>query len=120
MNAIHQHVSLIPVLHLAPAFTTLKFIQMFVEQVETSKQQLAVLGQLIAQFLQTLDKEYRDGQLMQDETLAGLDDLTRFVNSAGNRIQYVHTSFMQVAGRYFSVRAEGSVDFIVEATARQK
>lgn len=120
MNAIHQHVSLIPVLHLAPAFTTLKFIQMFVEQVETSKQQLAVLVQLIAQLLQTLDKEYRDGQLMQDETLAGLDDLTRFVNSAGNRIQYVHTSFMQVAGRYFSVRAEGSVDFIVEATARQK
>ena len=120
MDAIPQRVSLIPVLHLAPAFTILKFIQTFIEQVETSKQQVAVLVQLIAQLLQTLDKEYHDGQLLQDETSVPLANLSRFVNLEGNRHQHIHTSSVQVTGRHFSVRAKGSVNVVAEATAHQK
>ena len=111
---------LTPILHLAPAFAALKFIQTFVEQVETSKRQVAVLAQLIAQLLQTLDKEYCEGQLLQDATSVPLDNLSMFVNSVGNRLPYIHTSHMQVAGRYFSVRAKGSVNVVAKATAHQK
>ena len=79
MDIVHQCLSLVPVPHLAPAFTSLKFIYSFVPQVQTIQQQVDVLVQFVAQLLYTLDKEYRTERLLQNETSVSLANLSRFV-----------------------------------------
>ena len=79
MDIIHCCLSLAPVPYLAAAFGALSFIWTSVERAQASKKQLEALSQSIAQLLETLDGEYRSGQLLEAKTAAPLTDLCGFV-----------------------------------------
>jgi hypothetical protein len=79
MDIIHQCLSLVPVPYLAPAFAVFSFIWSSVEEAQASRRQLEALSQSIAQLLQTLEKEYRGGRLLEVRTSTPLENLCRFV-----------------------------------------
>jgi hypothetical protein len=78
-DVIHSCLSLTRVPYLDPAFAALSFIWTSVKQAQASKRQLEALSQSIAQLLETLDGEYRSGQLLEAKTAAPLTDLCGFV-----------------------------------------
>jgi hypothetical protein len=78
-DTVKQHLSSIPVPHIKPAFSMLKIIWSFIQQVQASKWQLEVLALSIVQILQMLDKGYSENQLLEATTLTPLQDLFRFV-----------------------------------------
>jgi hypothetical protein len=82
MDIIHECLSLAPVPYLGHAFSVLRFIWSSIQQVRASKQQLEALALSIAQLLQTLDREYRAGRLLQVGTSKPITDLSRFVRFA--------------------------------------
>ena len=79
MDAIHLCLSLAPLPYLSSAFSTLRYIWLSIEQIQTSKQQLEALAQSIAQLLQALDAEYTAERLLQDKTAVPLAELCKFV-----------------------------------------
>jgi hypothetical protein len=109
--------SLCPTL-LDPAFSALKFIWSDAEQAQVNKQQLEVLAQSIAQLLQTLDREYHAGQLLQVKTVVPLANSCRF---AGFIMIYIsmRTSVIQAVRRYLGIRSEGDIKHIFEAPIYQ-
>jgi hypothetical protein len=99
MDIIQQCLSLAPVPYLAPAFSALRFICYSVEQAQASKWQLKALAQTIAQLLQTLDREYRAGRLLQVRTSGPLADLIRFEQYIiSRRCIFIFISTVQAAG----------------------
>jgi hypothetical protein len=60
-SCTYAYLSLLP--YLAPAFSALRFICSSIAQAKASKLQLEALAQSIAQFLKTLDGEYRARRL---------------------------------------------------------
>jgi hypothetical protein len=81
LEIIHNCLALAPLPYLATVFSAFMFIWTSVEQAQASKQQLEVLVQTIAQLLQTLDRQYRAGRLLQARTSTPLSDLGRSVNT---------------------------------------
>jgi hypothetical protein len=79
MDVVHLCLSLTPVPYLSPAFSAFRFICSSIAQAKASKLQLEALAQSIAQFLKTLDGEYRAGRLAQGGTSTSLVGLHRFV-----------------------------------------
>ena len=87
MDIIRKCLSNDPVPCLAPAFAAFKFIYSSIKQVKASQAQLEALAQSFAQLLQTLDEEYRAGQLLYANTLVALADLSRSVPNRTPRSQ---------------------------------
>ena len=79
MDIVHQCLSLVPVPYLAPAFSALRIIWSSIQHVRISEWQLQALTQSIAQLLETLEKEYSLGRLLERNTLVPLADLCRSV-----------------------------------------
>jgi hypothetical protein len=104
MDTIQQCLSLPPVPSLTTAFSALKFISLAVKQVQVSKIQLKVLTQAIAQLLQTLNDEYREGRLLQATTSTPLANLCRFVNSVTPGRVFIF--IVQALGRDLSICSE--------------
>jgi hypothetical protein len=84
MDIIHECLSLAPVPYLGHAFSVLRFIWSSIQQFRASKQQLEALALSIAQLLQTLNREYRGGRLLQVGTSKPIADLSRFVRIAAS------------------------------------
>ena len=85
-DIVQQCLVLVPVPFLAPAFSTFKIILSSIKQVRASKNQLEVLVQSLAQFLQTLNMEYGANSLLELNTSTPLDELFRFVRFVFVRI----------------------------------
>ena len=80
MDIINNCLSLTPVPCLDPAFSALKFIWSDVKQTHINRSQLEALTQSVAQLLQTLHEEYREGRLVHEaENPMPLTNLCRFV-----------------------------------------
>ena len=92
MDIVEHCLSTTPVSHLAPAFSTLRFIWSDAERAQVAKRQLRALTQSIAQFLDTLHTKHNAGRLLQVRTSVLLEDLCRFVNFSNTWgiNQYVH------------------------------
>jgi hypothetical protein len=80
MDVVHTSSSLVVVPYLDPAFSSLRFIALAVEQAQVSRKQLDALEQSITQILQMLEGQYRSGRLQRDRTsMMQLTDLLKFV-----------------------------------------
>ena len=79
MDIVQQCLLIAPVPCLAIDFSALKFIWSSIQQVLVSKWQLEALAQLIAEILQTLNKEYRAGHLHEGQASMPLEYLNRFM-----------------------------------------
>jgi hypothetical protein len=119
MDIIHQCLSLAPVPYLSPAFSVLRFIWSSIQQVQASQRQLEVLAQSIAQLLETLNEEYRAGRLLQAKTSSPLKNLRRYV---GIMAQWTiaHIFIVQAPGRNITIRSEGSIIWISQASFHQR
>ena len=118
MDIVHLCLSLTPVPYLAPAFSALRFICSSIAQAKASKLQLEALAQSIAQFLKTLNGEYRAGRLAQGGTSTSLVSLHRFVEFVTSYI-LSYTSITQTPGRNIDFCAEGGVVRVSETTLYQ-
>ena len=75
MDVIQHCLALAPVPGLSAAFSVFRYIWTFVQQIQTSKQQLLCLASMIAQLLQTLDHQYRSGRFSEARMSVQLKDL---------------------------------------------
>lgn len=78
-NADHDIFSLTPLPCLLGIFTVFKAIWKIVPSVQISQEQLRTLTYCIAELLQILDQQYRNGKLQENDTSDILDDLDKFV-----------------------------------------
>jgi hypothetical protein len=94
MDIVDQCLSIAPLPHLTSAFTALKLICTFVKQAPINQRQLQGLVQSIAQLLQILDGEYRDGRLLRAQTSVPLANLSMFVICGLPWILNIHRSLL--------------------------
>ena len=90
VDIIEGCLSLVPAPHLRNDFLALSVIWASVGKAETSRQQLRILAYSIAQFLQTLDTEYRASRLIPAATSLPLVDLRRSVCMADVNILLIN------------------------------
>ena len=79
VDTVEGCLSLVPAPHLRNDFLALSVIWASVGKAEASRQQLRVLAYSIAQFLRTLDTEYRAARLIPAATSLPLVDLRKSV-----------------------------------------
>lgn len=79
MDIITNVLALTPVLRLSHVFAAFRFLWQAVQKVEASQEQFRALACFIAQLLQVLDREHREGRMSGDNTLASLNNLRKFV-----------------------------------------
>ena len=87
MEAFENILSVTPVPCLSNIFTVFRFISQTVQQAQTSQAQLGALAHIIAQLLQTLDREYRGGRLSESATSAPRESLQKSVISSSNSLK---------------------------------
>lgn len=79
MDIIQQCLALSAVPGLGPAFSVFRFIWLTIEQVQLCKQQLIALMHSTAQLLETLDAQFRGGQLSEVKNSTPLANLIKLV-----------------------------------------
>lgn len=79
LDLVQHCLSVVPCPGLSASLAIFRLIWSSIQQVQASRTQLVVLANCISQLLSTLDTEYREERLVEGNTSAALDGLTKYV-----------------------------------------